>query len=69
MPIRDQLIDNQIEKRPLWTVDDVAAYLQVEIATVRDWVYKKKIPFRKAGGSLRFAPSEIEGWTLQHRKE
>jgi excisionase family DNA binding protein len=52
----------------LWTVDDVAQFLRVSARTVQDWVYRKKIPFRKAGKALRFAPQEIEQWTLAHQK-
>lgn len=56
----DQLIDNQ-----LWSVDQLARYLNVPVATIRDWCYKRKIPFVKAGRSVRFKPSDVETWLNQ----
>lgn len=57
------------DKRTLWAVNDVAEFLKVSVRTVQDWVYRKKIPFRKAGKALRFSPWEIEQWTLVLKKE
>ena len=58
------IFDNQPNrKRPLWNVSDVALFLRVGERTVRDWVYRRVIPFRKAGKNLRFDPEEIEQWT------
>jgi len=51
-------------KRPLWTVVEVAGYLSVSERTVRDWVYRRAIPYRKVGAALRFCPDTIERWTL-----
>ena len=66
-----QLFDNRdkSEKRPLWTMEDLARYLSVSKRTVEDWVYRRKIPFRKINGCVRFAQDEIERWTLQQSKE
>jgi excisionase family DNA binding protein len=54
---KDKLIDNQ-----LWSVDRLAQYLDVPVATIRDWCYKRKIPFVKAGRSVRFKFSDVEKW-------
>lgn len=56
--------NSQNRKRPLWAVDEVASFLRVSPRTVRDWVYRRVIPYRKAGNSVRFCPEEIERWTL-----
>lgn len=48
---------------PLWTDEDVAAYLRVEVSTVRKWAKQGRIPVRKAGSLNRFDPKEIETWT------
>lgn len=56
-------------KRPLWSVNDVAQFLGVSPRTIRDWVYRRCIPFRKAGNTLRFSPDEIERWTLPKKLE
>ena len=58
----------KVRKRSLWNVAQVAEFLSVSQNTVRDWVYKRKIPFRKAGQSLRFDPEEIERWTLPKKE-
>jgi len=46
----------------LWTVTDVARFLQVEKKTVYDWVHKRSIPFHKLNRLVRFKPREIETW-------
>lgn len=48
---------------PLWTDEEVAAYLRVEVSTVRKWAKNGAIPVRKAGSLNRFAPQEVEEWT------
>jgi excisionase family DNA binding protein len=45
------------------TVAQVAAMLQIKIGTIYQMVHQKRIPFRKAGGKLRFDASEIDAWT------
>jgi excisionase family DNA binding protein len=62
------VFENSVKKLPLWNVNEVAHFLGVSPRTVRDWVYKKIIPFRKAGKTLRFAPEEVEAWTLQNKE-
>jgi excisionase family DNA binding protein len=52
------------QKRSLWNVDEVAVYLGVSDRTIRDLVYRRRIPFRKVGRCVRFSPEEIEQWTL-----
>lgn len=50
---------------PLWDVKKIAEMLSVPEPTVRDWVYKRKIPHYKVGHSVRFDPSEIRSWILE----
>lgn len=49
----------------LWTVEQVAHYLNVKARTVYDYVYNRDLPSLKVGGSLRFRPAEIEAWIEQ----
>jgi len=56
---------NKVE--PLWTEEEVAAYLRVQPSTVRTWVKSGKIPFVKAGSLNRFRRSEIEDWVESGR--
>lgn len=65
-----QLFENSgTRKRSLWTVREVADYLQVSERTIRDWVYRRTIPFRKAGQAVRFCPEEIECWSTPKHEE
>lgn len=47
----------------LLSVEQVATLLQVRPKTIRNWVYLRKIPFRKINGTVRFLRAEIEAWT------
>lgn len=51
------LIDNQ-----LLSIDRLAEYLDVPPATIRDWCYKRQIPFVKVGRLVRFIPSDVQRW-------
>lgn len=55
-------IDNQ-----LLSTEQLSEYLNVPTATIRDWCYKRKIPFVKVGRHVRFRPSDVEKW-LSERK-
>ena len=55
-------------KRSLWDVSEVARFFKVSERTVRDWVYKRKVPYRKAGNCLRFDPEELERWALPKKE-
>lgn len=36
--------------------------LNIPVKTLRDWVYKHKIPFHKLNGVIRFNKKEIKDW-------
>lgn len=61
---RSQLFDNQ-----LWSVDRLAKFLDVPAATIRDWCYKKRIPFVKVGRLVRFKPSDVQRWLSEGSSE
>lgn len=46
--------------RPLLTVHDAAAMLQVQEATVRSWIRDKRIRAIKLGKEWRIAPQDLE---------
>jgi len=54
------LFDNQ-----LWSINRLAEYLDVPIATIRDWCHKRTVPFVKVGRHIRFKSSDIETWLKQ----
>lgn len=51
------LFENQ-----LWDIKTAAFKLSVSEKTLRDWVYKRQVPFKKVGNLVRFNPSEIHQW-------
>jgi excisionase family DNA binding protein len=54
---------------PLWTVAQVAAYLQAS----RSWVYHQsecgRLPSLRIGGLLRFSPAAVRAYALAIRNE
>ncbi len=50
------------------TVNEVAEYLNRKVGTIYNWVYKKKIPFHKTGGSLLFRRNEIDEWLVRESR-
>ena len=54
----NRLFDNQ-----LWSVERLSTYLGTSVATVRYWVYMRKIPFLKVGKHIRFRfEPDIKDW-------
>ena len=48
---------------PLWTVQDVAAYLQVPVQTLYSWRARGSgPPARRVGKYLRYRPADVERW-------
>lgn len=46
----------------LWTVKEVAAYLNVKESTIRHWVHTDYIPRVKFRGAVRFRQTDIVEW-------
>jgi excisionase family DNA binding protein len=45
--------------------EEASKALGIELATVYTWVTRRKIPFIKVGGALRFRPSALQEWLRQ----
>lgn len=58
------LFDNQLQ-----TINDLARILNVPAATIRDWVFKRRIPFRKLGRLIRFHPHDIRKWLDERSRD
>jgi len=56
---------SSIFDNPLWTVKQAAVKLSVSEATLRDWIYKRQIPFKRVGNLIRFDPFEIHCWVQE----
>ena len=44
----------------LYKVQEVAVILNISVATVRYWVFNKKIKYLKIGNSVRIQQSELD---------
>ena len=53
---------HMIDNEPLWTVDDVASYLRLEVGTIRTMAKEGKIPGVKIGRIWRFRKNAIHTW-------
>ena len=55
----------------LWKWEDLSAYLQISIPTLKKWVFQRRIPVVRFGSGrhslIRFDPAEIEKWLDSHR--
>ena len=47
--------------------EEAAKALGIQTMTIYTWVTRRKIPYVKVGGALRFRPSALETW-LQERE-
>ena len=47
------------ESGRLWTIKDVAAFLNVKESAIRCWIFERRIRFHKVGVLIRFIPGEI----------
>ena len=43
-------------------IEDVASYLDISKDTIRSWIKKGTIPFRKVGRQYKFRLSEVNAW-------
>lgn len=50
------------QREPLLSIDEVAAWLGVEVSFVRYQIVERRIPFVKIGKYVRFDASEIAEW-------
>jgi hypothetical protein len=52
-----------IKFEPLWTVDDVSAFLRVPVSTLYEWRRTKRGPLaRRVGKYLRYDPQDVREW-------
>jgi excisionase family DNA binding protein len=53
----------------LWGVNETAEFLGIRVSTLRDWVFRRKIPCIKVGKLVKFEPAEIEQWLETRKRE
>lgn len=48
---------------PLWSVEEVAAFLGIPVATLYQWRYRRTGPrAAKVGRHLRYDPADVRAW-------
>ncbi|TKJ41169.1 hypothetical protein CEE37_05755 [candidate division LCP-89 bacterium B3_LCP] len=52
----------QSQTLEIFDLHEAAEFLRISEYTLRDWVRKRRIPFSKVNGSLRFKRSKLERW-------
>ena len=57
--MRERLLDTK----------QTAELLGVKEATLRDWVWRRKIPFVRIGGLVKFEPTAIDRFIQENRVE
>ncbi len=50
-------------------IQQLAAYLGVQVSTVYAWVHSRQIPYYKVGRLVKFRKSEIDQWLEQRKVE
>jgi excisionase family DNA binding protein len=52
-----------VDVSPLWTIEDVAAFLRIPVPTLYQWRHKRIGPRAvKIGRHLRYDPAEVQAW-------
>lgn len=51
----------------LWTIDQLAEYLQVKPSVIKYWVSNTEIPYIKLGKFYRFDQREIKEWVEEKK--
>lgn len=59
---------NELPTDRLWTIKEVAAYLRVSEATVRNRMDDSGLPYEKIGGALRFRREVVDRW-ITHQQQ
>lgn len=53
---------------PLWTEKDVAAFIRMDVGTIRRWrMLRTGPPYTKCGRSVRYNPEDVRTWVLSNR--
>ncbi len=53
-------------KEKLLSAKQVAEILGLEVSTIYDWVYRRKIGYIKIGSLLKFDPATVENYIKKH---
>ena len=62
-----QIKDVFFENLGMLKIEDLSWLIQVPEKTIRDWVYKRQIPYVKVGKHVRFASAAIREWIERNK--
>jgi excisionase family DNA binding protein len=48
------------------SVPEASDYLGVAVATLRDWIRLRRVPFHKINGTIKFKISKLDRWLETH---
>ncbi len=55
-----------LERKPLWSAEDVSEFLGVPVATLYVWRHRRIGPKgRKIGRHLRYRAADVHAWVLE----
>jgi predicted DNA-binding transcriptional regulator AlpA len=55
---------------PIWTINDVAAFLRIPVGTLYQWRHRRIGPRAcKVGRHLRYDPMEVRAWLAEQRAD
>lgn len=55
--------NNNLNEVEHWvSLEDIAVHLDVSKDTIRAWVKKRTIPYKKVGRQYKFRLSEVDAW-------
>jgi len=57
----------KLKNRGLYSITEVAEFLNVQVSTIYGWIHKREIPYYKIGRLVKFKGSEIEEWLEKKR--
>jgi excisionase family DNA binding protein len=59
-----------VDIAPLWTIEDVAAFLRIPVPTLYQWRHKRIGPRAvKIGRHLRYDPAEVRAWLREQEEK
>ena len=53
--------------QPWMSLDELARYLEIDAATIRDWAQAGRLPGKQENGQWRFDRTKVETWLAQEK--
>jgi excisionase family DNA binding protein len=63
--IQEDLFKMNVDDKYL-TIREVSEMTKMSVATMYQWVHRRRIPYAKMGSRLRFSHRELTQWMMEH---